>query len=146
MTERVYVSELIPKEERDELQSRDDGLAAWTQRLFEAGSGTGVYRQCTLGWHGECSQRGVRGDDCECLCKCHVDPWYEERELATFEGGDSTYRLVRGQGETSLLWRFTDSRHKNEYNSVVVADAAIDRMILELKKLKVVIAQEKEEE
>ena len=45
---------------------------AWTDRLLHMARIHGTYRQCSIGWHGECSQRD-QGADAECNCICH-DP------------------------------------------------------------------------
>lgn len=67
MSERVNIQDFVKRE-------GDEDLAVWSQRLMDAGHKHGVYRQCSLGWHGECSQRSDHGPDCPCNCKCHVEP------------------------------------------------------------------------
>lgn len=44
---------------------------AWTNRINGEGASRGVYRQCSIGWHDECSQR-FEGEDAECRCACHL--------------------------------------------------------------------------
>lgn len=39
----------------------------WTDRINASGRSLGRYRQCSIGWHEECSDPS--GD--ECLCPCH---------------------------------------------------------------------------
>jgi hypothetical protein len=45
---------------------------SWTERLTRAAAKNGVYRQCSIGWHEDCSQRREPGPDCPCNCTCHV--------------------------------------------------------------------------
>lgn len=66
----------------------------WTDRLLSHASEFGTYRQCTLGWHEECSQRGYYSPDSECACLCH-DPgmrWYSVEGHA--EDGEITVLRV----------------------------------------------------
>lgn len=42
---------------------------AWTDAMSREGRATGVNRQCSIGWHNECSDPD--GDDC--LCACHEE-------------------------------------------------------------------------
>lgn len=48
----------------------DETADAWTDRLAREGAALGVRRQCSIGWHGECSARHD-GADAECRCDCH---------------------------------------------------------------------------
>lgn len=78
MSERVDVSTLVPEPDWDDY-GEDEALkkmmlSSWSTDLMRTGSEHGVYRQCSLGWHGECSQREHWGPDCECNCTCHVEP------------------------------------------------------------------------
>jgi hypothetical protein len=52
---------------------RAEGESAenWTNRLSNEGSSRGVYRQCSINWHHECSQR-FEGEDADCRCSCHL--------------------------------------------------------------------------
>lgn len=85
---RVGVAETLPvvpvKPTREELGPRinvpdtyppdeDEGDIEWSERLTHEGRKHGVYRQCSLGWHGECSQRDDWGPECECNCSCHIE-------------------------------------------------------------------------
>jgi hypothetical protein len=38
-----------------------------TDLLIQRGSASGRFRQCSIGWHDECSDRGMG----ECACPCH---------------------------------------------------------------------------
>lgn len=42
---------------------------AWTDAMAREGANTGVNRQCSIGWHGECSDP----DGERCRCACHAD-------------------------------------------------------------------------
>ena len=44
---------------------------AWTDAMAREGARTGVNRQCSLGWHGECSD--PEGDECRCACHAHEE-------------------------------------------------------------------------
>jgi hypothetical protein len=43
-----------------------ESMSAYTDRLARLGSERGVYRQCSIGWHYECSD--PRGQKCRCNC------------------------------------------------------------------------------
>lgn len=47
-----------------------EDVMAWTERLLSHASEFGTFRQCTLGWHEECSQRN-EGPAAGCQCLCH---------------------------------------------------------------------------
>ncbi|HVH52547.1 MAG TPA: hypothetical protein VNA32_00285 [Actinomycetota bacterium] len=65
-TDRVVIQELYP-------QGDTEHVDAWTQRLVFAGGQHHIYRQCSIGWHGECSQRELWGEACPCRCRCHIE-------------------------------------------------------------------------
>lgn len=65
MTERVNLTTLYP-------QGWAETSDQWTDRLLSLAARHGTYRQCSIGWHGECSQRHL-GADADCRCDCH-DP------------------------------------------------------------------------
>lgn len=80
MTEntRVFVKDLVPEPDWESF-GEDKAVKklmmnSWSNDLMQAGGEHGVYRQCSLGWHGECSQREHWGPDCECNCRCHIEP------------------------------------------------------------------------
>lgn len=52
---------------------------AWTTRVLSHAHEYGTYRQCSIGWHDECSERHL-GADAECRCLCH------RSEIYTVEG------------------------------------------------------------
>lgn len=43
-----------------------EDLDARTNRLLKVGQSLGIYRQCSIGWHSECSD--PKGEECQCLC------------------------------------------------------------------------------
>lgn len=65
MRERVNLPEKYPirPNETDE---------AWTGRLLSHARAAGTLRQCSIGWHEECSQRRF-GADGDCNCTCHAE-------------------------------------------------------------------------
>jgi hypothetical protein len=41
----------------------------WTDDMIRAGAARGIFRQCSIGWHFECSDwSGQHG----CTCRCHA--------------------------------------------------------------------------
>lgn len=46
-------------------------MEEWTDRLLAHAGAYGTYRQCSIGWHDECSQRHL-GAESDCLCICHT--------------------------------------------------------------------------
>lgn len=75
---RIYVKDLVPEPDWDSFGENEAAkklkLNSWSNDLMQTGGEHGVYRQCSLGWHGECSRRENWGPDCECQCRCHVEP------------------------------------------------------------------------
>lgn len=57
--------------EQHEGESDDE----WTARIHNIGHDQGRFRQCSIGWHDECSDRG----NGECECPCHR---YDKQDLA----------------------------------------------------------------
>lgn len=45
----------------------EDGFA-YAQRLAEEGRARGILRQCSIGWHNECSCARYGYTDCKCEC------------------------------------------------------------------------------
>lgn len=62
---RIDISHAFPIRDGESRES-------WTERLTREAAKNGVYRQCSVGWHEECSQRREPGPDCPCNCTCHV--------------------------------------------------------------------------
>ena len=52
------------------LNGESDG--EWTDRLIRTGMSLGLYRQCSIGYHEECSNR-YAGPEATCLCSCHAE-------------------------------------------------------------------------
>jgi len=46
-----------------------DGGGNWTDELVRRGEKKGINRQCSIGYHEECSDPS--GDE----CRCHCHPW-----------------------------------------------------------------------
>lgn len=60
-----------------------NGLAvdAWTDAMAREGANTGVNRQCSIGWHEECSERDADPNDPQnCRCVCHAFPWDDDED------------------------------------------------------------------
>lgn len=62
MSGRVNLSEKFPP-------LPDETAASYTGRLLAEARKAGTFRQCSIGYHEECSDR--YGD--ECKCSCHAD-------------------------------------------------------------------------
>ena len=62
MTDRVEILALYPPR-------MGEGHSEWTKRLLTHAREHGTNRQCSIGWHGECSD--PRGESCQCIC--HAD-------------------------------------------------------------------------
>lgn len=52
---------------------KDDGITLMTGKETDeaalAGAEKGIFRQCSIGWHDECSD--PHGDECNCDCHGH---------------------------------------------------------------------------
>lgn len=98
MTERVPSPHTTSPSPRD-----DENLDKWTDRLVREGSALGVFRQCSIGWHGECSARHD-GVDAECQCECHgqeeKSPLWSSGEVSLHDHEDT---LELEDDEFSLL-------------------------------------------
>ncbi|QIQ62858.1 hypothetical protein SEA_JKERNS_46 [Arthrobacter phage JKerns] len=107
MPERYYVDDVVAKDPSVIRLVRGVNIVdsgTYTDRLIGLGAQLGIYRQCSIGYHGECSQRDTRGDDCECMCKCHVDPFYEIVTIGRMAVAGSVYTVRVLQGEIELGW------------------------------------------
>ncbi|ALF01255.1 hypothetical protein FDH47_gp44 [Arthrobacter phage Brent] len=76
----------------------------YTDRLVQVGARLGIYRQCSIGYHGECSAEPQRGEDSPCACKCHVDPFHETVIVGRMGIAGSVYTVRVQQGEVDLGW------------------------------------------
>ncbi|QED11784.1 hypothetical protein SEA_BOSSLADY_46 [Arthrobacter phage BossLady] len=101
MTERIFVLDKLNEKLGD--RSIND-VANQTDCMVRIGSQHGVYRQCSIGWHLECSAAEQRGDDCPCMCKCHVDPYFARQRIARLDINDSVYKIDVETGEIMLGW------------------------------------------
>lgn len=99
--ERVDLSALYPQKEGE-----DAGV--WTNRILSHSREYEVNRQCSIGWHGECSDRS--GESCRCLCHDDAIRWFTVEGDA--EGGTLTVlRSEQGKqhwpptdGEPATIW------------------------------------------
>ncbi|UVK62296.1 hypothetical protein SEA_NATHANVAAG_44 [Arthrobacter phage NathanVaag] len=76
----------------------------YTDKLNHIGAQLGVYRQCAIGYHSQCSQAELRGEDNPCACKCHVDPFHETVIVGRVAIAGSIYTARVQQGEVDLGW------------------------------------------
>jgi hypothetical protein len=53
-------------------QERGEDDFAWTNRLLVAGRERGYWRQCSIGWHDECSVTRGYAAPGACKCPCHT--------------------------------------------------------------------------
>lgn len=91
----------------------DESPEEWTSRVLSHASEHGTYRQCSIGWHGECSQRDM-GPDSECNCLCHaegVDTWTVEGhseggtvQITRIVAGKEFWPAKDGEPETAWAW------------------------------------------
>jgi hypothetical protein len=104
------VTERVPSPHDTITPDEGETTHAWTDRLVRAGAALGVRRQCSIGYHRECSAR-ADGPNAECRCTCHgqepVPPLWAGRDLHDGDGppmlvdyGDS---LVIENEQVSLL-------------------------------------------
>ncbi|ASR84719.1 hypothetical protein FDI26_gp44 [Arthrobacter phage Beans] len=106
MSERYYVDEVVAADP-DVLHKVSTAASAggtYTDRLIEIGARLGINRQCSIGYHSECSVAEQRGDDCPCACKCHVDPFHEIVTIGRIAIAGSVYTVRIVQGEIDLGW------------------------------------------
>lgn len=101
MTDRVEILALYPAR-------KGEDHSDWTGRLLTHAREHGSNRQCSIGWHGECSD--PRGESCMCLC--HADGF----DIWSVEGHaeDGTITVTRAElgeqrwppqpGEPDSMW------------------------------------------
>lgn len=85
--------------------------STWTNRALGHASEHGTNRQCSIGWHGECSDSGL-GEAAECNCMCHgklVETYTVEGNVV--DGQVTVIRAERGkldwpaqEGEPATMW------------------------------------------
>ena len=100
-TPRVEMSVLYP-------HRHAETIAAWTDRILTHSRGHEVNRQCSIGWHDECSNPS--GTECQCLCHGAGVDWYSVEGHA--ENGLTTItRVEKGKhhwpaqpGEPATIW------------------------------------------
>jgi len=101
MSERVDLTALHP-------QLPGENAITWTGRLLSHAREAGTNRQCSIGYHGECSDRS--GDTCRCLCHDDDTRWFTVE--GHVEGGVfAITRVEQGKahwpavpGEPATIW------------------------------------------
>lgn len=101
MSQRVEATALYPQ-----LPGEDAGK--WTDRVLKSSRKWGTNRQCSIGWHGECSDR--TGESCMCLCHDDATRWFTVEGHA--EGGvvvatrteQGKHRWPPKEGEPATAW------------------------------------------
>jgi hypothetical protein len=102
--ERVELGVLYPYRDNESAE-------AWTDRVLSHAKEHGTYRQCSIGWHDECSQWDL-GESAVCRCLCHGDGVATYSVEGDSEGG--TVRVIRSElgkhrwppqeGEPETMW------------------------------------------
>ena len=92
-------------------QKPGESAVDWTNRVLSHSGVHGTNRQCSIGWHGECSDRGL-GEAAECNCICHgelVETYTVEGDVV--DGEVTVIRAERGkldwpalEGEPETMW------------------------------------------
>lgn len=103
-TARVELDVLYPAKPGED-------VSAHTTRLLRHAREHGTNRQCSIGWHGECSDRGL-GEDADCNCICHdPDATIYSVEGHAEDGVVTVIRAERGKqvwppqdGEPETMW------------------------------------------
>jgi hypothetical protein len=86
--ERVEMDALYP-------HGPGESAEAWTNRVLSHSAEHGVNRQCSLGWHGECSDRS--GETCRCLCHDDATRWFSVEGDITRDGAPFVLRAEQGK-------------------------------------------------
>lgn len=114
--ETVPAAVTLPETTRVELDvlypaKPGEDASAHTNRVLSHAKEHGTNRQCSIGWHNECSDRGL-GEDAECNCLCHA----EGAEVYSVEGHaeDGVVTVIRAErgahrwppqdGEPATMW------------------------------------------
>lgn len=91
---------------------RSETEASWSNRLVAKGVEYGVYRQCSIGWHAECSQRQIVGESCPCRCYCHV---LHAKRFSDAELAAEHWHSVAREAESELRSRKSADEIPAEY-------------------------------
>ncbi|UYL87469.1 hypothetical protein SEA_PUREGLOBE5_106 [Arthrobacter phage Pureglobe5] len=99
--DRVELSALFP-------DKPGEGAGRWTDRILSHAREHGTNRQCSIGWHEECSDPA--GETCMCLCHDEAVQWWSVEGHR--EGGLTTItRVEEGKhrwppvkGEPATMW------------------------------------------
>lgn len=131
---RVELTKLYPR-------WRDETMEAWTDRLLMNHSRThGTYRQCSIGWHDECSQRHL-GAEAECNCICHAP----EVAMYTVEGHavGGTVMVTRAE-EGRRFWPPQDGEPDSAWARWMLASSLEDATAKAKAEEELAIAADKE--
>lgn len=96
-----------------ELPSKREGETdeQWTDRIHRSGAALGRFRQCSIGWHDECSDR--QGDDCKCPChnmdKGRLAAACRELEAEVADWHSNIGRMVRTLGREPSADDYTET-------------------------------------
>lgn len=63
----------------DKLEGESDDEL--TNRMIREGVAAGKNRQCSIGWHEECSDRSGINHEGDCQCACHQAEWRKIGDL-----------------------------------------------------------------
>lgn len=84
---RVELTALYPERPGEE-------AGKWTDRVLSHAKEYGTNRQCSIGWHGECSDRS--GESCQCLCHDEATRWFTV-EGHPDSGGHIIHKVEQGK-------------------------------------------------
>jgi len=74
----------------------------WTDQMIREGAKTGVNRQCSIGWHEECSD--PEGESCKCACHPHA----EEEDVEYVEVPLPALKALAGYADAARSQRDQD--------------------------------------
>ncbi|UOK18403.1 hypothetical protein SEA_BRUHMOMENT_87 [Arthrobacter phage BruhMoment] len=101
MGQRVELTALYPDHPGED-------AVKWTGRVLSHAREYGTNRQCSIGWHGECSDRS--GETCRCLCHDDAVRWWSvegHREGGAFtvtRAEQGQHRWPPVEGEPATMW------------------------------------------
>lgn len=103
-TTRVDLGVLYP-------QKPGESAMEWTNRALSHAGEHGTNRQCSIGWHGECSDSGL-GEAAECNCICHgelvetysVEGHAEDGVVTVIRAERGQHRWPPQEGELESMW------------------------------------------
>lgn len=103
-TTRVDLGVLCP-------QKPGESAVEWTNRALSHAHEHGTNRQCSIGWHGECSDSGL-GEAADCNCICHgelvetysVEGHTEDGEVTVIRAERGKHMWTEQEGEPATMW------------------------------------------